>query len=80
MEKGFLVEYEDGKVITEEQMEWNKVPKAKIKKLVMKWHNKSWEVPGPHCFQFKRASAPMYGPSVHKLEARVIGYFEGKDN
>jgi len=75
MEKGFIVEYSDGKVITEDEMEWNKVPKVNIKELRLKWYNKSWSVPGPHCFARKRGSASPLEPGM-RLEARIIGYFD----
>lgn len=80
MDKGFIVEYKDGRVITEDELEWQKVPKCDIAWLKLKWYNKMWKVPGPNCFQFKRGSIPLYGAgSDVRVDYRVIGYFEGKD-
>lgn len=75
MDKGFIIEYDSGKIITEEEMEWMKVPKANIKQLTLKWYDKTWHVPGPHCFQKKRGSASPMVPG-HRIEARIIGYFD----
>lgn len=82
MEKGWIVEYEDGKVVSEyddkgNRVDWKKVPKRNIKSLTLKWHNKHWTITDKKIYiQCKRAWISP-GMSVPVIEERKIGYWDG---
>jgi hypothetical protein len=85
MAKGWVICYNDGKVITEYvqnevENSWRSVPKTNIKSLSLKWMNKHWTIPGPGPFivPYKRAwNSP--GMSENIIEYRCIGYWEGNN-
>lgn len=72
------VEYYDGKVINENQMEWKKIPKVGIKRLTLYFDGKRWDINNkPAYFQKKRASMVPGMSDSFQVEARMIGYYEG---
>ena len=45
MKRGWIAHYHDGRVITEDDMPWNKVPeKRKIQRMILKWEDRIWEL------------------------------------
>lgn len=84
MPKGWVVCYEDGRIITEydqngEEVRWASIPKTGIKSLTLKWNDRHWTIPGPGPFiQFKRAWI-IPGMTEGVIQYRCIGYWEGND-
>lgn len=86
MPKGWVVQYEDGTIITEydrngEQRDWRRVPKKGIKALSLKWNNKHWTIHGKETYiQKKRGWVnPALGTQEPNVQFRYIGYWEGND-
>lgn len=85
MPKGWVVSYNDGRIITEydqngEQTEWRSIPKVGIRSLSLKWYDKHWTISGKNdlYIQKKRAwISPGMDQSV--LKYRYIGYWDGSD-
>ena len=72
------VEYYDGKVINENQMEWKKIPKVGIKRLTLYFDGKQWDIiDKPAYFQKKCASMVPGISNSFQVESRSIGYYEG---
>ena len=71
------VEYYDGKIINENQMEWKKVPKINIKRLTLHYDGRQWNIADKVAyFQTKRASMVPGISDSFQVEARSIGYYE----
>jgi len=78
MRRGWVVKYEDGTVIKENEMEWKKIPKAGIVKLSLLFDGKRWDLHGkPAYIQKKRASVVPGAAESFTIESRSIGYYEG---
>lgn len=71
------VEYSDGKIINENQMEWKAIPKTNIIRLTLRYDGRQWDIHNkPAYVQKKRCSmVPGQGESF-RIEARSIGYYE----
>lgn len=86
MPKGWIVQYEDGRIITEykdgKQIDWRTVPKVKIKTLSLKWHNRFWTLHGKEVYLQKKRGwiVPVAGVEMQpNIEYRFIGYWEGNN-
>jgi len=87
MPKGWVVHYEDGRIITEYDLqgvsrEWRKIPKTGIKGLSLKWHNKHWTIHGKQAYLQKKRGwiTPVAGVDQEaNIEYRFIGYWEGNN-
>lgn len=83
LSKGWFVVYADGSVVTEDEVDWQKVERNKIKILGLKWHQKFWTIRDKTSYiQFKRASVPFSPSGIcteedMRCEERCIGYYEG---
>ena len=80
MTRGWLVELDDGKILSEENTEWKEVPKVKIKKLSLLFDGRRWDLFDKQAY-FIRTSASMV-PGVQesfRVEKRTIGYYEGAE-
>ena len=76
--RGWEVELADGKIINEDQMDWNKVPKQGIKRLTLWYDGRSWTIENKAVyFQKKHASISPNIPNSFRIESRSIGYYEG---
>jgi hypothetical protein len=85
MPKGWVVVYEDGTTITENEADWYKIKKKGIKILALKWNNKWWSVRGKTAYiQFKRGTAffaPAGGINSDVIcTERCIGYYDENGN
>jgi hypothetical protein len=82
MSRGWLVQYEDGSVICEEDMNWNKVPKKKnIKKVLLKWEDRLWSIDNQEHYTAptKRGYvdiSPAGHVSDQMVDSRAIGYYD----
>ena len=79
MTRGWEVEYENGHVIQEEQMEWKDLPNKKdIVRVTLRWDGRRWDIKNKEAyFQRKRASMVPGVAESFRIEARMIGYYEG---
>lgn len=72
------VEYLDGKVINENQMDWKDIPKKSIIRLTLSYDGRRWDIHNKTNYvQKKRASMVPGQPETFLIESRSIGYFEG---
>jgi hypothetical protein len=86
MPKGWVVQYTDGRIITEydrngSQTEWRKIPKVGIKCIHLKWNTKHWTISGKESYLQKKRGwvSPQPGPQETNIQYRYIGYWEGND-
>ncbi len=87
MPKGWAVQYEDGRILTEYDREgvcrnWRTVPKVGIKNLSLKWYNKHWTLHGKSIYLQKKRGwvSPVAGIDQEaNIQYRYIGYWEGND-
>lgn len=85
MPKGWIIQYEDGKIITEydrdgNQTDWRSVPKTNIKSLSLKWYNRFWTLHGKEVYLQKKRGWVIPVPGVDmepNIQYRFIGYWEG---
>ena len=78
--RGWVVEYYNGNIINESQMEWIKIPKVGIKRLMLFHDGRSWTIEGKNAyFQKKRASVVPGVENSFQIESRTIGYYEGSN-
>ena len=76
--RGWEIEYNDGTIINEDQMNWTKVPKANIKRLILHYDGRMWVIENkPEYFQKKKASVVSGIPDSFRVESRTIGYYDG---
>ena len=86
MPRGWIVQYIDGRIITEydrngAQTEWCKVPKVGIKCIHLKWNTKHWTISGKEAYLQKKRGwvSPQPGPQETNIQYRYIGYWEGNN-
>lgn len=86
MAKGWVVKYEDGKIITEydrngAQINWRMIPKVNIKSISLKWFTKNWTITGKEIYLQKKRGwvAGASGDLEPSVQYRYIGYWEGND-
>jgi len=79
MRRGWEVEYVDGKVIKETEMEWLRIPKVGIVRLTLHYDGKRWDVHDKLAYvQKKRASMVPGVQESFVIESRSIGFYEEK--
>lgn len=77
MRRGFEVEYSNGTIIKENQMDWKKIPKADIIRLTLRYDGREWNIHDKNAYaQKKRASCVPGVPDSFRVEARSIGYYD----
>lgn len=87
MQKGWVVQYEDGRILTEYDrdgvcLNWRTVPKVGIKSLSLKWYNKHWTLYGKSIYLQKKRGwvVPVAGVDQEaNIQYRYIGYWEGNN-
>jgi hypothetical protein len=81
MRRGWEVEYLDGTIINEDQMEWIKIPKVDIIRLTLRYDGREWHITGKDTYtQKKRASVIPGVPESFTVESRSIGYYDKVDD
>lgn len=86
MSKGWIIGYNDGKIITEydrngNSREWRTAPKVNIKYVALKWNNKHWTISGQTNYLQKKngwVNPAIPGDQEANLQYRYIGYWEGR--
>lgn len=77
MRRGWEVEYADGKVIKEVQMEWKKIPKTDIVRVTLHYDGRQWDLNNKIAYdQKKRASVVPGIPDSFQVESRSVGYYD----
>lgn len=77
MRRGWEVEYLDGKIINEEQMDWRKLPKKGIVRLTLRHDGREWHIHNKTAYvQKKRASMVPGLAASFRVESRSIGYYD----
>ncbi len=80
MKRGWIVQYHDGSVITEDDMPWNKVPeKRKIQRMILKWEDRIWELCDKENYTVpkKRGYVDVnMGGTSQGIDSRTIGFYD----
>lgn len=75
--RGWSVEYKDGTEVYEGQVDWKKVHKLDIKRLVLHYDGRQWHIDNKLVYyQKKRASIVPGIQDSFQIESRSIGYYE----
>ena len=75
--RGWEVEYSNGTIINENQMEWKKLPKVDIIRVTLHFDGKRWDIHDKAAYvQKKRASVVPGVQDSFMIESRSIGYYE----
>jgi len=76
--RGWEVEYKDGGVINEKQMDWKKLPKINMVRVTLHFDGRRWDIHNKIAYvQKKRASVVPGVQDSFRVESRSIGYYEG---
>jgi hypothetical protein len=79
MRRGWEIEYADGRVIKEVEMEWSRAPKVGIVRVTLHYDGKRWDLHNKLAYvQKKRASMVPGVQESFVIESRSIGFYEGK--
>lgn len=80
MRRGWVVEYEDGDVIFEDEMSWRDLPNKKIARVFLKWERKMWSLDGKKHYTIPKHkgyvdvnAGGMYNEGI---DSRTIGYYD----
>ena len=80
MSKGWIAQFEDGTVICEDDMAWNKVPKKKnIRRMILKWEDRYWDFTDKEHYTVpkKRGYVDVSMGGVSEgIHSRTIGYYD----
>lgn len=82
MIRGWIVQFHDGTVICEEDMEWRQVPnKRGIRKMLLKWEDRLWSIENKKYYlaPSKRGYIDSSGGHYSTgLDSRTIGYYDAE--
>jgi len=77
MRRGWEVEYLDGTIINESQMQWRKIPKNNMIRLTLHYDGRQWDLNDKIAYdQKKRGSAVPGVPESFQIESRSVGYYD----
>jgi hypothetical protein len=77
MKRGWEVEYKDGKIVNEDQVDWMQLPKKKdIVRLSLKWDGRQWDLKGRKAYIQKKRAMSIPGRPETFIIARYIGYYD----
>jgi len=77
MRRGFEVEYADGTIIKEVQMEWKKLPKVNIVRVTLHFDGRQWNLENKLAYDQKKRGSVVPGvPDSFQIESRPIGYYD----
>jgi len=81
MRRGWEVEYADGTIINEDQMEWIKLPKVGIIRLTLRYDGREWHITNKTAYTQKKKASVIPGvPDSFQVESRSIGYYDKVDD
>jgi len=80
MKRGWIVQFHDGTVITEDQMQWIKVPKKKnIQRMILKWEDRIWDLCDKEHYIVPKKKGYVdvsTGGTSQGIHSRTIGYYD----
>ena len=82
MDRGWVVQYEDGRVFTEDEISWRKLPnKRDIRKVFLKWEGRLWSIEDQNNYTVptKRGYidiSPTGAIGNEGVHSRTIGYYD----
>jgi len=80
MRRGFEIEYADGTIIKEVQMEWKKAPKINITRVTLHYDGRQWDLENKVAYDQKKRGSVVPGvPNSFQIESRSIGYYDVAD-
>jgi hypothetical protein len=80
MRRGWEVEYVDGKIIKEVQMDWRKIPKVGMVRATLHYDGRRWDLTEKIAYdQKKRGSCVPGVPESFQIESRSLGYYDQVD-
>jgi hypothetical protein len=81
MRRGWEVEYTDGKIINESQMDWRSLPKLNMARLSLLYDGRRWDLHNKVAYaQKKRGSAIPGQQGSFQIESRSVGYYDVVDD
>ena len=80
MPRGWVVQFQDGSTICEDDMPWNKVPNKKnIQRMILKWEDRFWSLENKEHYTVPSKKGYVdvnsFGTS-QGIHSRVIGYYD----
>ena len=80
MKRGWEVEYADGTIITEDQMNWKKIPKINIARVTLHYDGRQWNLIGKLAYDQKKCASMIPGvENSFQIESRSVGYYDEED-
>lgn len=81
MPRGWVVQYRDGAVICETEMQWIKLPnKKEICRVILKWEDRLWSFDDKENYTVPKTRGYMdvnpAGISSQGIHSRTIGYYD----
>ena len=77
MRRGWEVEYADGTVIKEKQMNWKKIPKVNMIRLTLHYDGRQWDLHNKIAYDQKKRGSVVPGvANSFQIESRSIGYYD----
>jgi hypothetical protein len=77
MRRGFEIEYVDGTIIKESQMEWKKAPKINIVRVTLHFDGRQWDLNNKLAYDQKKRGSVIPGiANSFQIESRSIGYYD----
>jgi len=85
MPKGWAVQYQDGSVVCEDEMPWNKLPnKKEIRRVILKWEDRIWSFDDKEHYTVPKTRGYMdvnsAGIASQGIHSRTIGYYDMEEN
>lgn len=77
LKRGWELEFADGLILNESQVDWRRAPKLDIVRLTLHFDGRRWDIHNKVAYlQKKRGSAVPGVPDSFRIESRSIGYYE----
>ena len=80
MPRGWVVQFQDGSTICEDDMPWNKVPNKKsIQRMILKWEDRFWSLDNKEHYTVpsKKGYVDVNTSGISQgIHSRVIGYYD----
>ena len=84
MSKGWVVQFEDGTVVCEDDMPWISVPNKKnIRRFILKWQDRIWSLDDKDNYTVPTTRGYLdisLGGSSQGVDSRTIGYYDTEEN
>lgn len=71
------VEYSDGRIVNENQMDWGDIPKVNIVRLTLHYDGRRWDICNKPAYAQKKRGSVAPGGGGFMMESRSIGFYEG---